>query len=64
MCKHLSERHFTTRSPLCTIVCLTPCGVHLLPSLPADTLIMYQVPSSSDVAGRRALRRLQEVSSA
>ena len=28
---------------------------------PADTLIMYQVPSSSDVAGRRALRRLQEV---
>jgi (E)-4-hydroxy-3-methylbut-2-enyl-diphosphate synthase len=27
----------------------------------SDTLIMYQVPSSSDVAGRRALRRLQEV---
>ncbi len=32
------------------------------PLCPADTLIMYQVPSSSDVAGRRALRRLQEVS--
>ncbi|KAL4857829.1 4-hydroxy-3-methylbut-2-en-1-yl diphosphate synthase (ferredoxin) [Chlorella vulgaris] len=27
----------------------------------ADSILMYQVPASDDVAGRRALRRLQEV---
>ncbi len=46
--------------------CVSPQPSLLVPPTPgpADTVLMYQVPSSSDAAARRALRRLQEVSAA